>query len=481
VRARGLIIVIAAILLLPGCAKYHPEPLSPAKSAAALERRSLDDPRLHRFIAASLRPPEASQETPCWDLTTLTLAAIYFHPDLDVARARLAGARAALITAQQHPNPLLNFTALFDTAALPGAITPGALPMTIGPMIDFFIDTAGKEKYRASEAKRLAGAARWDLATAGWQVRGRVRDALLDLWAARRRVALAQTRLDLRQQLVGLLERRLAVGEADALEVARERIDRDKTAMALRDAEAAAEAAKTKLAAAIGLPAAALDGSRLSFGAFERGDPLAAPLDEAQLRRRALTGRTDIEAALDRYRASQAALQRAIAGQYPDLTLGPGYQYDAGTNKFGINAATAELPVFNQHQGQIAEAVAKREQAAAEFTALQAEIISAIDAAVARRNAARRALATADALFAAAERREAQVAASFRAGEIDRPTLVTAEIETATARLARFDALDKELRAVGALEDALQRPLFEPTAAFSVPPINARPSPGTSS
>lgn len=469
----------ALAMLAAGCARYHPEPLSPAGNAAALETRTLADPGLRRFIAAAVRQDTASAKGPRWDLTSLTLAAVYFHPDLDVARARLAGANAVVVTAEQHPNPVLNLTAMFDSAAVSGAITAGALPVTIGPMINLIVETFGKREYRSAEARRLADAARWDLATAGWQVRGQVRAALMKLWAARRRIALTRRRLDLRQQLVDLLEHRLAIGEADAIAVTRERIDRDKAAMALRGVETTAAEATAELAAAVGVPAAALDAIPLSFAAFEGGEPLHRPLDEAALRRRALTGRTDIEAALDRYRAAQSALQLAVAGQYPNLTLGPGYEYDAGVNKFGISPAV-ELPIFHHHQGQIAEALARRQQAAAKFTALQTRIISAIDAALAQYRAARRALATAEALLAAAERRAAQLAASFRAGETDRPTLVTGEIEAATSRLNGFDALDAELQAVGALEDALQRPLFEPSAAFSVPPINPRPPAGPS-
>ena len=478
----GRVAFALAALAMPagGCARYHPALLSPGANAAALEARSLDNPRLLRFIAAGLRQKAVPRERARWDLTSLTLAAVYYHPDLDVARARLAGARAAVVTARQRPNPSLDLRAAVDSAAVPGAITPGALPLTIGPMINLIVETFGKREYRTAAARRLADAARWDLASAGWQVRRRVRAALLDLWAARRRTALTGRRLDLRQQLAGLLEQRFAVGEANALDVARERIARDKTAIALRRFEAAAAAAKAALAAAIGLPAAALDEERVSFGAFARGDPLHDGLDEGKLRRRALTGRTDVEAALARYRAAQSELQLAVAGQYPNLTLGPGYEYDAGTNKFGISSAV-ELPVFNQHQGQIAQAAAKRRQAAASFTLLQAHIIAAIETAVAGYQAARRALATAEALLAAARRREAQVAASFRIGEVDRPTLVTAEIETATVGLARFDARVGELQAVGALEDAVQQPLFEPNAAFSVPPIQPRPPPGSAS
>ena len=162
-----------------------------------------------------------------------------------------------------------------------------------------------------------------------------------------------------------------------------------------------------------------------------------------------------------------------MANQYPNLTLGPGYNYDAGVNKFSLSPAL-DLPVFNQNQGQIAEAVAKRQQAAAKFTALQARVIGAIDTALATYRAGQRELATADALLAGARRREGQVAASFRAGQVDRPTLVSAALETAAIGLSRFDATVAPLEAIGALEDALQHPLYEPTAVFSLPQISPR-------
>jgi len=380
-----------------------------------------------------------------------------------------------VITAEQRPNPVLNFSAVFDTAAVPGAIPAGALPLTIGPVINLLIESFGKREYRTAQARQLAEAAGWAVASAGWQVRGRVRTALLDLWAARRRVALAGQRLDRQEQLVRLLEKRLEVGEANSLEVSRERIARARIALARRDFELTADKAEALLAAAIGVPLRALAGIKLAFDAFEQAWPARDDFAAGELRRRALTGRADVQAALADYEAAQAALQLAAANQYPNLTLGPGYVYDAGVNKFSLSP-TLELPIFNQNQGQIAEAVAKRQRAAASFTALQARIIGAIDSAAAAYRAASRELATADALLAGAQQRERQLAAAFRAGQADRPSLVTAELETAEIRLARFDAVVLQLQALGALEDALEHPLFEPNAAVAVPPASPRPS-----
>jgi cobalt-zinc-cadmium efflux system outer membrane protein len=260
--------------VLPACAVYQAQPISAAANVRALDARTLHDRRLQEFIEASLSLSGEPVHAGLWDLSTLSLAALYFHPDLDIARAKLAGAEAGVITARERPNPALSLTNVFGQAAVVGAATPaGAAPITVGPVIDFVLETFGKRKYRTAQAEHLAESARWALATAGWQVRGRVRAALLDLWAARERLALTHRRLDLQDQLVGLLDRRFAVGEASSLDVSRERINRAQITFAIRDLERAAADARVQLATAIGIPVHALEGGDVSLSAFDQPPP----------------------------------------------------------------------------------------------------------------------------------------------------------------------------------------------------------------
>jgi outer membrane protein, heavy metal efflux system len=459
--------------MVGGCARYHPAPVSPADNARALESRTLGDDRLQKFIALELGRDARPDKVGSWDLPRLTLAAIYYHPDLDIAHAKLAAAAAGVITAGQRPNPTLGLTAVFAQAAVPGAISAGAAPLQIGPVIDFIVETFGKREYRTAQARHLVEVARWDLATAGWQVRDRVRTALLNLWAAQQRLALTRRRLDLQEQLVGLLERRLAEGEASSLDVSRERINRVQITLAARDLERVETDARTQLAAAIAIPVKALDGVNVSLAAFDHPPPLGAEVGSAELRRQALTKRTDVRGSLQEYEAAQAALQLAVADQYPNVTLGPGYNYELGVDKYILDIG-AELPVFHQNQGAIARAIAGRQQAAAALTALQAQIIGAVDQAAASYRNATRSLATGDALLADEERRERQIESSFRAGQVDRPTLVSAQLEVAATALSRFDAVVQQRLALGALEDALQQPLFDPGQFPSVPEENPR-------
>lgn len=478
---RGIVFAGCFSVLLAGCASYHPGTVSPTDNASALDSRTLDDQRLQKFIELELDRSGKAGPPPAWDLSTLTLAAIYYHPDIAIAHAKLAGAEAGVITARQRPNPALSITNIFGQAVVAGAIPAGAAAITVGPVVDFLIETFGKREDRTAQAQHLADSARWDLATAGWQVRAHVRTTLLNLWAARQRLVLTHRQLDLQDQLVRLLEQRFAAGEASSVDVMLVRVARAQITFAVRNLEQTEAAARAELATALGIPVRALDGVDLSFDAFGHPPPIPANPDTGKLRREALTRRTDVRASLQEYDAAQSALQLQIANQYPNITLSPGYNYDFGVNKYMLGLGTDSLPIFHQNQGPIAEALASRQQAAARFTALQARIIGAIDQAAAAYRAATRSVTTGDALLADDEHRERQIASQLRAGQVDRMTLVTAELGVAATALSRFDAVAQQRKAIGALEDALQQPLFNPGHWPVVPEQEQGPSHAESS
>ncbi len=457
----------AVAALVAGCQTYRPAPLSAADNAQAIEARTLTDARLGAFLAAaraadadapagaeSDAPP--AQSRPVWDLSSLVLAALYYHPTLDQARAELAEARAGVRTARQIPNPSLGFE---DLAYTPHAAAGAA--WTVAPLINFLIETGGKRRERTAGAQALLQAARADLVSASWGVRGGVRDALIELWAAQRRMELLGLRTAAQNELVAGLQRQVEAGEAAGLELARERTTRNQLELASSDAQRAELAARSRLAASIGVPGSALDRVNLDFTALERDPPPFAPEGRAQLADRALTGRSDVAAALADYAAAESALALEIARQYPDLTLSPGYSWDAGQHRYLLLPAV-DLPIFNQNQGPIAEARARREQAAARFTALQAHIIQAIDGATAGYDAASRSVTAARVLLDGEQERERRVDRLYRAGEIDHPTVLGTRLERMAADQAEFEAAVVQRQALAALEDALQAALLGP-------------------
>jgi outer membrane protein TolC len=246
------------------------------------------------------------------------------------------------------------------------------------------------------------------------------------------------------------LEQVLDLGEITANELGQARILRDETHLAWLDAGKQQAQARLRLAAATGVPAIALESIHFSFGPFE-ALPEAPPPAEAQ--RRGLLNREDLLAALAEYQASQSSLQLEIARQYPDVQLGPGYEFDQSEDKWMLGLGVT-LPVFNRNQGAIAAAEARREEAAAKFRAVQAEIIGAIEQAMASCRTSLMKVKTADALAAEIRATVDRTGKMYEVGEVVALTVTAAELELNANAVNQLNARIEALRALGQLEDA---------------------------
>ncbi|MGE5304624.1 MAG: TolC family protein [Alphaproteobacteria bacterium] len=448
------LITVSAILTiaLTGCATFQPKPISPEQTAAAFEARSLANAGLKKFMEINLRHAIAPWPPNAWTFPMLTLVAFYYHPDLDLARAKWRAAEAAIITAGGRPNPTVGFTPEFNANT-----ASKVSPWIFSPTFDLPIETAGKRGYRVAEAEQLSEAARLAIAGAAWQVRSRLRRRFLDLYMAIQKQALLEKQQTDQEEIVKVLEQRLEAGEASEPDVTQARIALRQTTLGLRDAQKQSAEARVRVADALGLPVEALDHVALSFDIFDHVPPIRN-LPRQNVQRQALLGRPDISAALAEYAASQSDLQLAIAKQYPDIHLGPGYKWDQGDNKwsFGISLT---LPIFNQNQGPIAEAEVRRKKAAVRFAALQAGIIGEVDRSLAGYGVALQKLATADALVAEQKKQLQSAEELFKAGAADRVALGGALLELDAIEIARSDTLVTAQQSLGRLEDSMQHPI----------------------
>lgn len=453
-RTRTRIRIILFAALLAGCTtqSYRDKPLAPAETQSGYEARTLEAADLREFLQRNLKQKIEHWPPRSWDLDLLTLAAFYYHPDLDVARANWGVAEAGIITAGQRPNPQLIASGVeynFDAS-------PGVSPWKLFALLDIPIETAGKRGYRVAQARRQSLAALFDIETAAWRVRSRVRASLIELYPIEPTL---EKQRELLRDIVKLLERRLAVGLVPQPEVTQARLTLFRIEVALNETRKQRAQQRVRLASALGLPASALDAVTFSLTDFERAPSLTGiPTQDVQ--RAALLSRPDLLAALAEYEARQAALQLEIAKQYPDIHLQPGYTWDAGASKWALGP-TLELPVLNRNEGPIAEAKAHREQAAANFAALQARAIGEVEQAAAGYAFSLGKLEAVESALSALRQNERTAAASYRAGEVDRLALVSAQFETLSAEQARIEVLIQTHQAVGQLEDALQRPLGE--------------------
>ena len=449
---------VSLTLLCAGCARFESRPLSPADTAAKLDARRLDDAGLKKFLETNLGHELDEWPLRSWELKTLTLAASYYHPSLDVARAQWSVAQAGIRTAGGRPNPTLGLTPGYDFSAANG----------LSPWLPFFnldlpVETAGKRGRRITRAQRLSESARWNIASVAWHVRSNVRTSLLDFTTTNRRASLLEKQLAIQEQIVKRLEQRLAVGTISQPEVTVARIALNKTRLDLGDAKSKRAEARSRLAESLGLSTPALDGIEVAFALTERA---ADELTSTEARRTALRGRSDVVGALADYAAAEAELRLQIAKQFPDVHLNPGYQFDQGDNKWTLGIAF-ELPVLNQNQGPIAEARARREESAARFAELQAKAIGEIDRAVAAYRVAREQLSTSDSLLAAQRQQQQSTEAQVKAGAADGLDMLNAQLELGVATLAQLDGQAKLHQSLGALEDALQRPIDATQGATS--------------
>ncbi len=455
-----------ALVWLPACQQVAPAPISAERGAADLDARSLADPALREFMLAELgNPPPASAlgqalaEWPLerWDLDTLTLAALFHHSSLDVARAQWEVARGGIESAGARPNPTLALTPEYSFNP-----DTGASPWLSTVQLDWPIETAGKRGDRIERARALETAAHLELGAEAWRVRRALRDALIELAAARERGAGLAALVSTQSELAAALEQRRRAGAASEADAAPLRLALLRSQAQLGDAERQRLGALARVAAAVGVPVAALAGVELEFSLGAGPDPLAG-VDETQARRSALLERSDVRAALDVYAASEAALRLELARQYPDLHLGTGYQFDQGQNKWGLGVFL-ELPLMNRNEGPIAEAIAARSEAAARFTALQAQVIAELEQALAERRGAVDQLARLDELIALQESQAERARSALALGAIDRPAQLATELELRSGELARVDARQALEQSYAALEAALQGPLLTPDA-----------------
>jgi CRISPR system Cascade subunit CasA len=448
-----------APLLAGGCVVYHPVPVAPGATlekhdAATLDRAAVEA----RAVAIA---PSVPQPGEGWDRRDYFAAIALYNPQVAVARAALASAVAAARAAHAPPaGPTLSLTSEYahDVTA--------SSPWLIGGAVDVPLDIGGRRAARLAVADLATMSARYDLAEALWQARQAVRKALVDRLAAERQRVLLAALQDLRDRQLQAAERRLAAGEIARTEVERIRSDGANVSRRRQDAEAARIAADQALAAAIGVPAAALAGIVPLWSGFDvPADPLKT-VDPA-MRHQAILSRADVLKALADYQTAEANLRGEVAKQYPQITVSPGYTWERGLVKIPVSLGLV-LPPLDFNRRAIAAAEAARAEAGKRLEAVVAGAAAAVDAAVAEARAARVALVNvrtrerpvADRLARAADR-------TLQAGTIDRVDWAAAQAGAAEAALAEIDALARVHAADAALEDALRRPVEGPETAIA--------------
>lgn len=451
--------VPAALLcvLSSACVHYQAAPLEPQRSAQAFAARQLDEPTLRAQIMQVM--PDAATDWPPreWDRADLLAVALVQNPTLAVANAQARATLAHEITAGERPNPAMTLQSEYARH--------DSYAWLYGVAFNWLLRSPERRRLEISIAQLDTRNARLELMDQAWSVRHELIAALSDWEAAHRRAELLDRLATAQRRLVEFERQRIAAGEdapADLIASEHALLDIEQQRA---EVKTAAEAARTAAAKAVGVPPEALDAIPLNWPNW--GDPPLVNDDELHaLGEQALLSRADVAMAIGDYSAAEAKLQLAVARQYPEYELNPGFYWDHGIAKFPFDVSF-DLPL-NGNKGEIAEAFAGRDLAGQRMLAVQAAAYGDIAAAKRAERIERETTEAAERQLDSARRLEQQADLGLRLGAVDSLEQVGAQIVATRAELDVLQSRARLQASRNALEDALRAPLSGPELKLSI-------------
>jgi outer membrane protein TolC len=434
----------AALLLAVGaCVPYVPRPVEPAAHPAEYRARRLDDPKLVEWVARWAARPEPRR----WTDRQLALAALGLRAELERARADWRTAMAGERSAGARPQPGIE-------AGVERAVSgsEGQSPWVVSLAGLVGIELGGKRGARLQQARARTAVAEGDLRLTAWRIVQGARAAV----AA---VALAETELQQARREVEALAEVLTLERARYEEASLTLAELARTASEVQDAraragatEAAALEARAELAGILALPVRALD----SVVVTQDGESGCGSLDDLgpdSLIALTLHRRPEVGRVLAEYAVAEADLRLAVARQYPDLNLGPGFTWDQGVHRWTLALALPNLFGF-RNRAAIDEADAARTAAAARVAELQDELLAEVELAMARCRGAMLERAAADSQMTAVRRAAELARAAYERGETSRLDPALAGLAVVRTERARQSAERRVLTAGQALDAA---------------------------
>lgn len=447
------VLLPGCLLLVAGCGmvQYEPQPLDPAALQSEMGARRIDDPGFLSYVR-SLDHDAGAAGAAKWDLSMLTLAALYFSPVLQVAHDEYRLSESQVRTASQYPNPSLNVPLEHhsDTSGDRSA-------WTAGTVLDFVYERRGKREARIARARARSAAARLHVNETAWDIRGRLHKAWLDYYLARQKEKLSGKRLALLQQELAVLRSRNRLGEAGSADVNGAALAVQAARLKQAGAKAAVSDTYHHLISLTGMPVSAFADTGISFATM---DKLAAagPLDKNELQESALLHRTDIKRALSEYRAVEQALKLEIEKQYPDITLSPGLIFDQGDNIWTLGASWV-LPLFNNHEGPIGEALVQRRIMRSRIMELQTKLVNRLNETLNRYEKLQSNLSISSRITREMADHGRAIQNQYEQGYSDRLEVIGAELQLNDSKSAVLSSRVQLIETIVQLEELVQKPL----------------------
>lgn len=277
------------------------------------------------------------------------------NPELAVAAGEVQAAEAAALQAGLRPNP--EFSALMEDTR--------DATRTTTLQFNQPIELGGKRAARMEAAEQGRQLAAADLAAKRAELSAEVTAAYFDLLIAQDRSRLAAESAELAQRATAAAARRVAAGKVSPVEETKARVAEAGVKVELTQAASDLRGARRRLAAFWGNPAprfSTAEGPAESPAAPPAYGELAARLDGA-----AALARASVE--IERRRA---LVEVERARRVPDLTVSLGVKRDNAIDRDqAVLGVSLPIPLFDRNQGNLAEALARRDQARDERAALR--------------------------------------------------------------------------------------------------------------
>lgn len=346
-------------VLLAGCARYKPMPLSPSAVEHGLAAPDPDQLQVSaKSIKHPLLKPVAFDDRQGLTPDQAAILAVLANPSLRAVRDERGLAASQLLQAGILPNPQVTFGEQYPYAgAIDGAVTAS----DVGLSWDVTQLISHDAKVRAAQAN--ADSVDLSIAWQEWQIAQAAKTAVYDVVSLEAQLALART-IDQRQ--------------AQNLSIIRDAVNRhEKTMLDLT----AAQDASLDAHAAVLAQERDLDRQRLTLNKTlgvapdtrVRLDPNITLPDHLDVlpAEQILSGledrRLDLLALKLGYQNQEQTLRAAVLEQFPKINIGFDRQRD-NTNVHSVGfAVTVDLPIFDRNQGAIAVESATRQKLFDEF------------------------------------------------------------------------------------------------------------------
>jgi len=357
-RRRSVAVLSAAVCLIGGSSVARAQDPAPSRVPAPAETLTIE---------------QAVQE------------ALDHNLDLAAKRRDVAVASTQMVTARLRPNPVLSLDAdHLDWLGTGFSEVNNGGPTELAVRVDVPIERGSKRDLRMDEAGSARSLAESQVDDAIRTLRLTVELACVDVIQATENLALTRDTLRTFQDLAALNDNRVRAGAAPPSEATRTRVAMLQFQANVSRAELSLRAASMQLRHLLGRPASS---DPLAVIAPPVLPPAAPGLQIDMLQALATDHRPDLVAAKQTEAHSVADLRLQLAVGKVDFTYGAEYRRQQGPENFSNSVGlffSAPIPIAGRNQGEIARAMAERDQHHLELSAVEegirSDVAGALDA-----------------------------------------------------------------------------------------------------